>query len=60
MRGSLAHDGSAANRFYSQDNTNPFVLEDGHLTVPTGPGKGVEGLADVLASMTTSREHLAL
>ena len=54
----LPGDVSASNRFYTQDVTAPFVLEDGHLTVPTGPGTGVDVLPDVLASMTTSREQL--
>ena len=54
----LPGDVSASGRFYTQDITAPFVLDDGHLTVPTGPGVGVELLPDVLASMTTSRETL--
>ena len=38
--------------------TAPFVLEQGHLTVPTGPGIGVEPLPEVLAELVTSREQL--
>ncbi len=56
----LPGDVSASSRYYRQDLTRPFVLEDGHLTVPTGPGIGVEPLADVLADLVTSREDLPL
>jgi O-succinylbenzoate synthase len=56
----LPGDTSASSRYYSQDITAPFVLEDGHLTVPTGPGIGVEPLPDVLAELVTSRELLDL
>ncbi|HUR51785.1 MAG TPA: o-succinylbenzoate synthase [Mycobacteriales bacterium] len=54
----LPGDVSASNRYYAQDLTQPFVLEDGHLRVPTGPGIGVEPLQDVLDSLVTSREQL--
>lgn len=46
-------DTSASNRYYTQDLTAPFVLEDGHLAVPTGPGIGVDVLPDVLNELTT-------
>ena len=54
----LPGDVSASNRFYTRDITEPFVLEGGHLTVPTGPGIGVEPLPEVLAELVTSREEL--
>jgi O-succinylbenzoate synthase len=54
----LPGDVSASNRYYAQDITEPFVLEDGHITVPTGPGIGIDPLPDVLASLVTSREQL--
>jgi O-succinylbenzoate synthase len=54
----LPGDVSASNRYYAQDVTPPFELEDGHITVPTGPGIGVEPIPDVLASLVTSREQL--
>ncbi len=38
----------------------PFVLDDGHLAVPTGPGLGVDPLPDELAAVTTSTEWLPL
>jgi O-succinylbenzoate synthase len=37
-----AADLSASARYYGQDVTEPFVLEDGSLRVPAGPGLGVE------------------
>jgi O-succinylbenzoate synthase len=53
-------DTSASGRYYASDVTTPFVLDDGHLTVPTGPGLGVEPLADELAAVTTATEWLAV
>jgi O-succinylbenzoate synthase len=52
----LAGDTSASDRYYRQDVTAPFVLDDGRLAVPTGPGLGVDVLPDVLDAMTTSRQ----
>ena len=42
----LPGDTSASGRYYRTDITAPFVLDDGHLAVPTGPGLGVEPLPD--------------
>jgi O-succinylbenzoate synthase len=56
----LPGDTSASDRYYAQDVTRPFVLEDGHLTVPTGAGIGVDPLPEVLAELLTSREQLLL
>jgi O-succinylbenzoate synthase len=55
----LPGDTSASNRYYAEDVTPPFVLEDGHLAVPTGPGIGVDPLPDRLNELLTSREQLA-
>jgi O-succinylbenzoate synthase len=52
----LPGDLSASARWFERDLTEPFVLDDGHLRVPTGPGIGVEPLPDVLDSATTSVE----
>ncbi|MHB8463866.1 MAG: o-succinylbenzoate synthase, partial [Acidimicrobiales bacterium] len=54
----LVGDVSGSDRFFAQDITPPFVLEDGHLRVPTGPGLGVEPIPSVLAEVTTSVEVL--
>ena len=43
----LPGDTSASSRYFAEDLTEPFVLHDGRLTVPTGAGSGVairEGL----------------
>ncbi len=54
----LPGDTSASDRYYRTDLTEPFVLEHGHLPVPTAPGLGVSPLPDVLAEVTTSTEWL--
>ena len=55
----LPGDTSASGRYYALDVTPPFVLEDGRLRVPTGPGIGVDPLPDVLESLTTSVETIS-
>ena len=54
----LPGDTSGSARFYVEDITEPFVLEDGQLAVPQGPGLGVTPRTDVLDELTTSREEL--
>jgi o-succinylbenzoate synthase len=55
----LPGDTSASDRYWKRDLTEPFVLgADGRIDVPTGPGLGVEPLADVLAEVTTSTSWL--
>jgi O-succinylbenzoate synthase len=49
---------SASNRYFVQDLTAPFELDDGRLAVPTGAGIGVTPLPDVLARCTIARERL--
>jgi O-succinylbenzoate synthase len=56
----LPGDTSASGRYYRQDVTEPFVLQDGHLAVPTGPGLGREPLPQVLAELTTSLREIPL
>jgi O-succinylbenzoate synthase len=50
----LPGDISASDRYYRRDITEPFVLREGRLRVPTGPGLGVEVDEDVLREVTTS------
>jgi O-succinylbenzoate synthase len=52
----LPGDTSASSRYFKQDITTPFVMEDGYLTVPNKPGIGVEPDMDFLNSITTSKE----
>lgn len=54
----LPGDTSASDRYYRTDITEPFVLQDGHLPVPNGPGLGVEPLPDQLDAVTSSTEWL--
>ena len=56
----LPGDTSGSGRYYARDITEPFVLDDGHLAVPTGPGLGVVPLVDALAEVTTRTEWLAV
>ena len=56
----LPGDTSASDRYFRTDVTAPFVLDDGHLKVPTQPGIGVTPLPDQLAAVTTSTEWIAL
>jgi O-succinylbenzoate synthase len=52
----LPGDTSASSRYFKQDITTPFVMDDGYLTVPTGPGIGVEPDLDFLDEITTAKE----
>ncbi len=54
----LPGDTSASNRFYAQDLTEPFTMHDGMMTVPTGPGLGVEPIPEVLDELRVSRHCL--
>jgi len=49
----LPGDTSASDRYFHQDITEPFVLHDGRLSVPAGPGLGVEVRRDVVDRLTT-------
>lgn len=50
----LPGDLSASDRWFAQDLTEPFVLEDGRLRVPEGPGLGVSPIPSVLESRTAT------
>lgn len=56
----LPGDTSASNRYYEVDVTPPFVLQDGRLPVPTGPGIGVDPIPEVLADLTVWTTDLTL
>ncbi|EGG49863.1 MULTISPECIES: o-succinylbenzoate synthase [Streptomyces] len=49
----LPGDTSASDRYYRTDITEPFVLDAGHLPVPSGPGLGVVPVPEALAEVTT-------
>lgn len=42
----LPGDISASDRFYARDITEPFIVEDGYIRVPSGPGLGVEPIPE--------------
>jgi len=54
----LPGDTSASDRFYAQDITEPFRLDEGRLNVPTKPGIGVDPIPDVLDEMTIATEWI--
>ena len=56
----LPGDTSASDRYYRVDVTEPFVLQDGQLPVPTGPGIGVDPLPEVMADLTVWSTELRL
>jgi len=52
----LPGDTSASARYFKQDITTPFVMEDGYLNVPNTPGIGVEPDMEFLEEITTHKE----
>ncbi|MBB5872919.1 O-succinylbenzoate synthase [Allocatelliglobosispora scoriae] len=56
----LPGDISASRRYYARDITEPFVLVDGHIRVPSGPGIGVLPDQAALAEVTTRTEWIPL
>ena len=55
----LPGDTSASDRYYTTDITSPFVLQDGHVTVPTGDGLGVEPDRGILDRYTVSTQWIS-
>jgi o-succinylbenzoate synthase len=55
----LPGDTSASDRYYHRDITAPFVLRDGRLDVPAGPGLGVEVDLEFLDSITHWRQTVS-
>jgi O-succinylbenzoate synthase len=53
----LPGDTSASDRYVARDLTEPFVLRDGHLDVPSGPGIGRVPLPDAMTDARTTRLH---
>lgn len=52
----LPGDTSASSRFFQRDITEPFIMENGRLRVPTAPGIGVELDLEFIDEITTSRK----
>ncbi len=54
----LPGDTSASDRYFAEDITEPFVLRNGCLPVPQGPGLGVELRQSVVDRLTTGIQLL--
>ncbi|WP_028922420.1 o-succinylbenzoate synthase [Pseudonocardia acaciae] len=54
----LPGDTSASDRYFVEDLTEPFVLEDGHVRVPAGAGIGAVPVGDVLRRVSRGRRSL--
>ncbi len=54
----LPGDTSASARYFAEDLTEPFIMVDGRLAVPEGPGLGVAPRPDALERFTTARRHI--
>ena len=54
----LPGDTSGSDRFFTTDLTEPLVLRDGGLDVPTAPGLGVTPIPELLEHFTTHTEWL--
>lgn len=52
----LTGDVSASDRFYAEDITEPVVMVDGYVDVPTEPGLGRQPIPDVLDRYTVEAE----
>lgn len=52
----LPGDTSASSRYFETDLTTPFVLENGHIKVPTAPGIGVDPIPEIIDRFAVSRE----
>ncbi len=56
----LPGDLSASARYFHRDVTDAFVLENGCLAVPAGPGIGVDPIPERLAEFTTATSTIVL
>jgi o-succinylbenzoate synthase len=54
----LPPDLGPSSRYFSTDLTPPFDSRGGTMIVPSGPGLGVEPLAEVLDEMTVNKRML--
>jgi O-succinylbenzoate synthase len=54
----MVGDVSGSDRFFARDITAPLQMRDGWMSVPTGPGLGVDVVPEVLQAVTTSTDLL--
>lgn len=52
----LPGDISASDRFYTTDLTEPILVKDGYVEVPTGPGLGVEPIPEHLTKFSVDTQ----
>ncbi len=55
----LPGDTSASSRYFHRDITTPFVMNDGQLRVPQGPGIGVAIDYDFIEEITSTRKVIS-
>ena len=55
----LPGDTSASSRYFTQDLTEPFVLDNGYVAVPQGPGIGVDPIPEMLTRFTVATESIS-
>lgn len=56
----LPGDTSASGRYFAVDITEPFVLVDGQLAVPDGPGIGIAPIPEILDDVTVWRQQITV
>ena len=56
----LPGDTSASDRYFAEDLTEPFVLHDGQLRVPTGPGSGITVREELVKEWAVRKPALLL
>jgi O-succinylbenzoate synthase len=55
----LPGDTSASSRYFHRDITTPFIMDEGQLQVPHGPGIGVEIDHDFIEEITSARKVIS-
>lgn len=56
----LPGDISGSDRFYTKDLTEPLVMRDGYIDVPTGPGLGVQPIPEALAEFSIDTTSVSM
>lgn len=51
-------DTSASSRYFETDLTEPIVMVDGYIDVPTGPGIGIDPIPEIINRFAVSREWI--
>ncbi len=51
-------DTSASSRYFETDLTEPIVMVDGYIDVPTGPGIGIDPIPEIINRFAVTREWI--